>query len=120
MLATSATLFVRTAAFPEISVIEIHGELNAEVEKQLLNAYARAQGPSVRTVLLDFTEMVYMNSSGIGLLITLLVQANREGQILAACGLSPHFEHIFKLTRLDEAIPLYSSQSEALDALYNV
>ena len=45
-----------------------------------------------------------MNSSGIGLLVTLLVRANRNRQRMLAYGLSDHYRQIFELTRLDEAI----------------
>ena len=57
-----------------------------------------------------------MNSSGIGLLVTLLVRANRQKQRLLACGLSEHYQQIFELTRLNEAIGIYNSETEALAA----
>jgi len=58
-----------------------------------------------------------MNSSGIGLLVTLLIRANRQGQRLLAYGLNQHYRHIFELTRLNEAIHIYDAEAEALAAL---
>jgi len=58
-----------------------------------------------------------MNSSGIGLLVTLLIRAQRQKQQLLAYGLNDHYRQIFDLTRLDEAIALYSSEAEALAAV---
>ena len=58
-----------------------------------------------------------MNSSGIGLLVTLLIRANRQGQTIAAFGLSAHYRDIFELTRLDEAIHLYDTEEAALAAV---
>ena len=55
-----------------------------------------------------------MNSSGIGLLVTLLVRAQRQKQKLAAYGLSEHYRQIFDLTRLNEAIAIYDSEADAL------
>src|SRR5262249_6883854 len=57
-------------------------------------------------------------SSGIGLLVTLLVRANRQEQKLFAYGLSDHYRDIFSLTRLSEAIHIYGSEGEALAAAY--
>jgi anti-sigma B factor antagonist len=57
-----------------------------------------------------------MNSSGIGLLVTLLIRANRQKQRLLAYGLSEHYRQIFELTRLNEAISIYNSEAEALAA----
>ena len=113
MLTNTPILMVRHLA-PEISVIEIQGEINAQAENQLMEAYSMAEGPDVRAILLNFERMDYMNSSGIGLLITLLIRANRQSQHLAAVGLNPHFQRIFELTRLRDAIPNYRSEAEAL------
>ena len=49
---------------------------------RLMDAYGRAAGDGVRGIVLDFTGLDYMNSSGIGLLVTLLVRAQREDQQL--------------------------------------
>jgi anti-sigma B factor antagonist len=57
-----------------------------------------------------------MNSGGIGLLVTLLVRANRQKQALFAFGLSDHYRQIFELTRLDEAVGIYETESDALRA----
>ena len=55
-----------------------------------------------------------MNSSGIGLIVTLLIRAKGRGQRLLAVGLTEHYKHIFELTRLDEAIRIYDSEADAL------
>jgi anti-anti-sigma factor len=78
-----------------------------------MDAYAQATSTGARTILLNFTELEYMNSSGIGLLVTLLIRANRQGQHIAAYGLSPHYRDIFELTRLDEAIHIYDDEATA-------
>ena len=58
-------------------------------------------------MILNFSGLEYMNSGGIGLLVTLLVRANRQKQRLLAYGLTDHYRQIFELTRLDEAIGIY-------------
>jgi anti-sigma B factor antagonist len=70
-----------------------------------------------RAVVLNFTGLSYMNSGGIGLLVTLLVRANRHSQRLLAFGLSDHYRQIFELTRLDEAIGIHNDEQAALDAV---
>ena len=67
-------------------------------------------------MLLDFGGLEYMNSSGIGLLVTLLVRANRNHQRMLAYGLSEHYRQIFELTRLDEAIAIHETEDAALAA----
>jgi anti-sigma B factor antagonist len=65
---------------------------------------------------LNFERLEYMNSSGIGLLVTLLIRINREKQRLLTYGLSEHYRNIFQITRLDDAIGIYDSEEEAIRA----
>jgi anti-sigma B factor antagonist len=81
-----------------------------------MDAY-NAATPASRSVVLDFSDLEYMNSGGIGLLVTLLVRAQRAGQSLHAIGLSDHYRQIFALTRLDEAIGIHDDERAALAAI---
>jgi len=77
---------------------------------------SRASSGGIRAVILNFSALDYMNSGGIGLLVTLLVRANRQKQRLCAYGLNEHYRQIFELTRLDEAIAIYDSEQAAVGA----
>lgn len=98
------------------SIIDIHGEVSAFAEQVLMDAYNEASTPTTRVIILNFTGLEYMNSSGIGLIVTLLIRVNRQKQRLLAYGLSEHYRHIFELTRLNDAIRIYDSESSALAA----
>lgn len=99
-----------------ISVIDIKGEINAMAENSLMDAYTQASSAGAKSIILNFSGLDYMNSSGIGLLVTLLIRANRQKQRLLASGLSDHYQQIFELTRLNEAIAIYPSEEEAVKA----
>ena len=102
---------------PGAGVIAIRGEVTGFAEEALMNAYSEASGNDGGVILLDFSGLEYMNSTGIGLLVTLLIRAQRQQQRLMACGLSDHYRQIFDLTRLNEAIGIYDSPEEALAAV---
>lgn len=97
-------------------VIRVRGDVTAASEAPLMAAYGQA-GDKTRAIVLDFSSLDYMNSGGIGLLVTLLVRANRQKQKLLACGLNDHYKQIFELTRLDEAITIHDSEEAALAAV---
>ena len=97
-------------------VIEIKGDVTAASEQVLMDAYVRASADGVRAIVLDFSGLEYMNSGGIGLLVTLLVRAQRQHQRVLAFGLSEHYRQIFELTRLDEAVGIHDSEDLALGA----
>src|SRR6185312_14834229 len=92
-------------------------ELTAFAEQLLIDTYTAASTSRVQAILLNFSGLEYMNSSGIGLIVTLLIRVNRQKQRLLAYGLSEHYQHIFKLTRLTDAIQIYQSEQEAVMAL---
>ena len=96
-------------------VIRVRGDVTAASEQPLMAAYSQA-GEKTRAIVLDFAGLDYMNSGGIGLLVTLLVRANRQKQKLLACGLNDHYKQIFELTRLDEAITIHDSEAAAIAA----
>lgn len=96
----------------QVSAIDIQGEVTAAAEDMLMEAYN--QIGTARTIILNFSGLEYMNSSGIGLLVTLLIRANRQGQHLIAVSMSEHYRHIFDLTGLNQAIMIYDTEAEAL------
>jgi anti-sigma B factor antagonist len=99
-----------------VGVIDIKGDVTAACEGVLMEAYKEAGGEKAKHVLLNFSGLEYMNSGGIGMLVTLLVRANRQGQKLHAYGLNEHYRQIFELTRLDDAIGIYDTEPDALAA----
>jgi len=112
MTEATATFAVRRSG--AAALVDIEGEVTAGSEAVLMEAYD--QVGDARAVVLNFSGLSYMNSGGIGLLVTLLVRANRHAQDLLAYGLSDHYRQIFELTRLDEAIGIHDDEGAALRA----
>ena len=101
-------------ASPFANVIDIDGEISSFSEKALTEAYAQAVQGNIRTVIFNFNELEYMNSLGIGMLVTLLIRARREGKNIVGYGLSEHYKKIFELIQLEKVIPIYATQEIAL------
>lgn len=100
-----------------VAVIDISGELNGYGEEALMEAYTAASNGRTRSIILNFSDLEYMNSSGIGLLVTMLIRVQRQKQQLLAYGLSEHYQQIFELTRLNEAIAIYDNEDAAVAAV---
>jgi anti-sigma B factor antagonist len=112
----AATSLNVRAAGEGVRVIDIKGDITAQSEDVLMDAYGRASESGARVIALNFTDLDYMNSGGIGLLVTLLVRAQRQRQRVLAYGLSDHYRQIFELTRLDEAVGIHDTEEDALAA----
>lgn len=98
------------------SIIDIVGEITAFAENALMDAYITASTPTTRTIIMNFGGLDYMNSSGIGVLVTLLIRMNRQRQRMLCYGLSEHYQTIFAITRLNDAIKNYATEADALAA----
>jgi len=99
------------------SIIDIQGDVTGFSENALMDAYTQAANGNTKAIILNFSQLDYLNSSGIGLIVTLLIRTQRQKQKLMACGLNEHYQEIFKLTRLNEAIGIFGTEAEALKAI---
>jgi len=99
-----------------IQAIDIAGEINSFAENALMDAYSSISASGARVILLNFSKLEYMNSSGIGLLVTMLIRASRQKQRIMAYGLNDHYRQIFELTRLNEAIIIFPNEGTAIEA----
>jgi anti-sigma B factor antagonist len=99
-----------------VGIVEIEGAVTAASEAALTDAFVRASAATSRAIILSFFGLRDLNAGGVGMLMTLLVRANREGRRLLACGLTGPFHASFAAARLDEAISVYASEDDALIA----
>jgi anti-sigma B factor antagonist len=112
MPTSNLTMEIREVA-DGVRVIDVHGEITSFSDPQITEAHKKA-GDGASAVILNFDDLEYMNSGGIGLLVTTLIRAQRAGHDLRAYGLNDHYRQIFTLTRLDEAISIHDDESSAI------
>jgi anti-sigma B factor antagonist len=69
-----------------------------------------------RRILLDLTEVRFVDSTGLGAIIASLKQLGPDGD-LAICGAHDSVGSLFRLTRMDKVFRIFASQDEAVAAL---
>jgi anti-anti-sigma factor len=99
---------------PRVAVIELHGEINSFAEATLSTAYVEAEAQRPESILLNFSDVDYINSTGIALIVTLLAKARKAHIRLLTCGLSEHYIEIFNITRLADFMSVYPDETAAL------
>ncbi|MGE5262437.1 MAG: STAS domain-containing protein [Acidobacteriota bacterium] len=107
-------LETRVQHLPGVAIIELHGEINAFAEQALNAAYGDACMASPGAILLDFSGVDYINSTGIALIVSLMSKARQANCRLMACGLSDHYQEIFTITRLSDFMNIYPDRAAAL------
>lgn len=94
------------------SVIDMPAHIDISSETALAGAYSEAAGEGA--LLLNFTGTEFINSSGIALIVGIMARARKEGRVIAAFGLSPHYREIFEITRLADFMGLYPDEQAAV------
>ena len=87
---------------PEEVRVRLSGDLNGRADETLMDAYAQVAALGPRRISLDFGRVGYINSTGIALVVRLLADARRDGRAVRATGLTPHYQEIFRITRLSD------------------
>jgi anti-sigma B factor antagonist len=88
--------------------IELRGDIDGRAREALAAAYAEAAG--AREVLIDFTDVDYINSTGIALIVGLLARARADACAISARGLTPHYREIFEITRLSDFMTILAEE----------
>lgn len=100
-----------------VTVLRFEGDIASTSKEAVLGAYQALPKAQVKFVLLDFTKVDYINSSGIALIIQLLIEAAGAGQKVVAFGLSAHFVKVFTMVGITKYAKLFPAEAEALAAL---
>lgn len=95
------------------TVLALHGDINRAANEALQEAYREAKSSPGR-LLLDFTDVDYINSTGIALIVGLLADCRMAQRGVAAFGLSDHYREIFSITRLSDFMAIYDDERAAL------
>lgn len=108
---------VRVRKHSLISIIDLQGEINATLEEALKKAYAEAIAPNPSAILLNLSDVEYITSTGMAILVGLLAQAHQANRRLAACGLSEHYREVFQITRMNDFMEIFTDEASALKEL---
>src|ERR671937_3076362 len=100
--------------WPGVAIVDLHGELDATGEDALNAAYAEASSWSPSTILLNFGDVQFMDTTGIALIVGLLAQARKVRRRLLVYGLSDHYVEIFHITRLADFMRMFPDETSAL------
>ncbi|MBM4118816.1 STAS domain-containing protein [bacterium] len=93
--------------------------VKGEIEVYSLPEFSRQveallDGPA--TVVLDLEALDYIDSSGLGFLVTLHERMERQGQRLILANLRSHVTRVFKITRLDQILDIRSGNEASTGA----
>ena len=100
----------------DVTVLDVEGQLivgnRQELKQRVLNELEEGE----RKFLIDFEETGYIDSSGLGVLVSLSKKIREQGGELRLANLNEDLRTLFELTKLDTLFQISNSRDEALSS----
>jgi anti-sigma B factor antagonist len=100
----------------DVLIVTVNGHLVVTNRQEFKQAILDAADQGVKLVVVDFSTAGYIDSSGLGALVSLSRRLREAGGDLRLVGLNDELRTLFELTRLDALFPLYASCTDALES----
>jgi len=97
-------------------VLRLKGPLVSQNLPDFQNAIRRENVP---TMILDMTGVPYIDSAGLGSLVSAYVSRHKSGQRTVLTGVNPRIIHLLEITKMARLFPIFPSLADAIDALSN-
>ena len=98
------------------ALVTATGEIDAATAHSLQEAVLTALDGGHRRVLLDFTHVTFIDSTGLGVLVTSHRRAQSLGARFAVVHPTSHTRKLIRVLGLDQVLSVYDTADEALAA----
>ena len=100
-----------------VIVVDVEGQLIVGNRQELKQKVLEELEGGEKTFVIDFEHTGYIDSSGLGVLVSLSKKIREQGGELRLAGLNEDLRTLFELTKLDTLFKIADSRSEALQGL---
>ncbi|MEE2863112.1 MAG: STAS domain-containing protein [Gemmatimonadota bacterium] len=99
----------------DVTVIEVEGQLIVGNRNELKNKVLEKIELGEQTFVIDFANTAYIDSSGLGVLVSLSKKIREDGGELRLSSLSEDLRTLFELTKLDTLFQIAEDKERALE-----
>ena len=100
----------------DTNVIRLCGDLTWLGEQVLKSAFHTA-AESGANILVDLSRVTAIDTSGIAVLIMIVMETDRQGCKILVSGINPQYKNIFELVRFSLYAPIFDTEENALASL---
>jgi len=97
-----------------VTVVDVEGQLIVGNRQELKQKVLEELEDGAKKVVVDFTNTGYIDSSGLGVLVSLSKKIREQGGELRLAGLNEDLRTLFELTKLDTLFEIADTREEAL------
>lgn len=98
----------------DVTVIDVQGQLIVGNRQELKQKVLEELEGGARKFLIDFSRTAYIDSSGLGVLVSLSKKIREQGGELRLANLNDDLRNLFELTKLDTLFHIANGRDEAL------
>ncbi len=102
-----------------ISLVGLSGRLDQTVIPKVESALLKELEEGNAQLIVDMTEVSYVNSGGLRCLLTAWRKANDQDGRIVLCSLSDRVKDVFEIVGFDKVFEIYETRSKAVQALEN-
>ena len=97
-----------------VTIVGVEGQLIVANRQELKQVVSDALDAGDRKFLIDFSQTAYIDSSGLGALVSINKKVREQSGEMRLAGLNEDLRSLFELTKLDTLFVIADSASEAL------
>jgi anti-sigma B factor antagonist len=98
----------------DITIIDVEGQLIVGNRQELKQKVLEELEGGARKFMIDFSNTGYIDSSGLGVLVSLSKKIREQGGELRLANLNEDLRTLFELTKLDTLFHIAADRQEAL------
>jgi anti-sigma B factor antagonist len=99
-----------------VTVVKVDGQLIVGNRQELKDLVFAALDKGERRILIDFSQTGYIDSSGLGALVSISKRVREAGGELRLSGLNEDLRSLFELTKLDTLFAIAETPQQALSS----
>jgi len=97
-------------------ILSFRGPLTMENTANFMNAVRRESAP---TMILDFSGVPYLDSSGLGSLVSACTSCAKSGRRIALTGVNKRVLKVFEITKVEQIFLMFPTLADAIEAFTN-
>ena len=101
----------------EVLIFAIQGKLDSQTSKTFEGRLLPPIEQGNKKILVDFSEMDYISSAGLRVLLLAVRKLSDGNGKIALCALKPPIKNVFDIAGFSAVFPIFPSPTEALDEL---
>ncbi|WP_341525633.1 STAS domain-containing protein [Nostoc sp. UHCC 0302] len=103
----------------QVKVIKLSGNLNATTSQEFRHNITQVIENGAKVVLVDFQDVTFMDSSGLGALVLAFKTLRAADSKLVVCSINEQVRILFELTNMDKVFEIFPNQEAFNQVLFS-